>query len=109
MDTIDHEFIYISNPWINVQEIMINEDPYINLIAPFPRSTLLIADDYLESRSELYLVNRNFDFKKYSLDYYGEGAINEVYSYQLNVSYINISCSDLFQVPAMEYFLLLFC
>jgi hypothetical protein len=103
------EYIYITEPYNNVNNLLINKDPYINLIEPFPRSTLWIESTDGSEISELYIVDRNFILKKYELQFYGYGAITEIYSYPLNMSYINISCEDLNQINKTDNLLILFC
>lgn len=43
----------------------------------------------------MYMVDRNYMFMKYDINNYTEKQLTHQYSYPLNTSFLNDSCSDL--------------
>jgi hypothetical protein len=71
----------------------LNDTSYNFGLQPFPRSTYLMEDE--DGKQVIYLVDRNYMFMRYDINNFTEKEVNRDFSFPLNRTILNNTCSDL--------------
>jgi hypothetical protein len=88
-----NKMIKLEDPYEVLNSTRINDTSFQYSLSPFPRSTFLMEDE--DGTQVIYFVDRNLQFMKFDINNFTEKQAIRSYSYPLNTTILNETCSDL--------------